>query len=174
MLTSPKRRPRRAHAMLAKAAAVAALVLAASAARADPCRAIPDRGPTPPELAPGCRFEGPVVYVGDGDSLCVALGDGHDRWVEVRLADVYAPELHEPEGPAAKAILERIVSGRRLVCAAGRRSYDRVVATCRLDGRLLSERLTSAGAPVGGRGRRQAPRPPAAWLRGAGGGRSAG
>jgi micrococcal nuclease len=133
---------------------MALALCATAAARADPCKAIPDQGPMPAELAPGRAFEGPVVYVGDGDSLCVGLGNNPERWVEVRLADVYAPELHEPQGPAAKAILEQIVSGRRLACVAGRRSYDRVVATCRLDGRLLSERLTAAGAPVGGRGRR--------------------
>ena len=130
------------------------MALCASAAAADPCKAIPDRGPMPPELAPGRVFAGPVVYVGDGDSLCVALGAAPDGWVEVRLADVYAPELHEAEGAAAKLALEHIVTGRRLECVAGRRTYDRVAATCRLDGRLLSDRLRAAGAPVGGRGRR--------------------
>lgn len=130
------------------------MALCASAAAADPCKAIPDRGPTPPELAPGRRFAGPVVYVGDGDSLCVALGRTPDRWVEVRLADVYAPELHEAQGPAAKALLARIVMGRRLDCVAGRRTYDRVAATCRLESRRLSDHLRAAGAPVGGRGRR--------------------
>lgn len=108
----------------------------------------------PAELAPGRSFAGPVVYVGDGDSLCVAVGRGGDRWAEVRLADVYAPELHEARGREAKAILERVAMGRRLDCVAGRRSYDRVVADCRLAGRPLAERLRAAGAPVGGRGRR--------------------
>lgn len=108
----------------------------------------------PAELAPGRRFEGPVVYVGDGDSLCVGLGRAPDRWVEVRLADVYAPELDEPRGRQAKTVLEQVAMGRRITCVAGKRSYDRVVATCRLEGRLLSDRLHAAGAPVGGRGRR--------------------
>lgn len=70
------------------------------------------------------------------------------------MADFYAPELHDPEGARGKAILERIAMGRRLTCVAGHRSYDRVVATCRLEGRLLSDRLRAAGAPEGGRGRR--------------------
>jgi len=128
------------------------MALAATAAAADPCKMIPVRGPTPADLAPGRRFEGPVVYVGDGDSLCVALGPGADRWAEVRLADVYAPELAEDRGQEAKAALERLAMGRRLSCIAGRRSYDRVVATCRLAGRPLSDRLRAAGAPQGGRG----------------------
>ena len=128
--------------------------LCASAARADPCKAIPDRGPMPADVAEGRRFEGPVVYVGDGDSLCVGLGRRSEAWVEVRLADVYAPELHEPRGAEAKAILTRVAMGRRVTCVAGRRSYDRVVATCRLGGQLVSDRLRAAGAPEGGRGRR--------------------
>ena len=41
----------------------------ASAAHADPCKAIPDKGPMPDYLSPGARFAGPVAYVGDGDSL---------------------------------------------------------------------------------------------------------
>jgi hypothetical protein len=63
---------------LAAVAVSVAAGLGASAAWADPCKAIPDRGPMPPELAPGRRFAGPVVYVGDGDSLCVALGAGDE------------------------------------------------------------------------------------------------
>lgn len=108
----------------------------------------------PADLRRGATFSGPVVYVGDGDSLCVGLGPRPDRWVEVRLADVYAPELRAPQGARAKAILETLTRGRRLDCVAQHRSYDRVVATCRLDGRLLSDRLRAAGAPEGGRGRR--------------------
>lgn len=128
------------------------MALFGCAAEADPCRLIPDRGPMPSELAAGRRFEGPVVYVGDGDSLCVAVGPGAARWAEVRLADVYAPELSEAGGREAKAVLERVTRGRRLSCVAERRSYDRVVATCWLEGRALSERLRAAGAPQGGRG----------------------
>src|SRR5437899_9917249 len=77
----------------------------ATAASADPRKAIPDHGPAPPYLSPGSTFAGPVTYVGDGDSLCVAVGQGPENWVEVRLEDFYAPELHEPAGPAAKATL---------------------------------------------------------------------
>ncbi len=40
----------------------------ATAAKADPCKAIPDRGPMPSYLHRGAHFSGPVVYVGDGDS----------------------------------------------------------------------------------------------------------
>lgn len=94
-------------------------------ALADPCKAIPDRGPTPAYLAPGSLFEGPVAYVRDGGSLCVALGPGREDWVEVRVADFYAPELEEPGGREAKQALENITHGARLSCRAGKRSYDR-------------------------------------------------
>ena len=57
-------------------------------------------------------FQGPVSYVGDGDGLCIALGPDPSRWVEVRLADFYAPELREPGGRQAKATLDRLTAGR--------------------------------------------------------------
>lgn len=68
----------------------------AGPAFADPCKAIPDRGAAPGWLARGATVSGPVVYIGDGDSLCVATGQGPGTWVEIRLADFYAPELSAP------------------------------------------------------------------------------
>ena len=127
---------------------VACAVLAcawASPALADPCEgAIPCKGTT---------FSGVVRYVGDGDGLCVGPAGRPDLWIEIRLADFYAPELHEPGGANAKRRLERLVSGRTLTCRAGRRSYDRVVATCALGGRPLGSLLRDAGGIEGGRGR---------------------
>lgn len=147
--------------MLAKAissstcAFMAALLGAAfvhGPAAADPCRAVPDRGPTPDYLAPGQSFSGPVVYVGDGDSLCVDVGGGPDAWVEVRLADFYASELKSADGLTAKQALEDATRGRNLDCVAQDRSYDRVVALCVLDGRSVGDLLRDAGEREGGRG----------------------
>ena len=98
--------------------ALLATLTTATAAKADPCKAIPDRGPMPSYLHRGAHFSGPVVYVGDGDSLCVAVGQGPANWVEIRLEDFYAPELHSPTGPAAKAALERLAMGRNAECVA--------------------------------------------------------
>ncbi len=142
------------------ALAFGAAILATPAA-ADPCRLIPDRGPVPPQLAPGRPFSGPVVYVGDGDSLCVDVGRGFPAvesaggasWVEVRLADFYAPELAEPGGPEARDALARIAKGRRVECVAGRRTYDRVAASCTLRGVSLGDLMRRAGIREGGRGR---------------------
>lgn len=130
-----------------------ALLLAPAAAFADPCKAIPDRGPAPAHLSPGSKFRGPVTYVGDGDSLCVGQGARPDQWVEVRLADFYAPELSAPGGREAKEALERIVRGKTLTCVAGRRSFDRVVADCRLGSASVGDLMRRAGVAEGGNGR---------------------
>ena len=138
--------------------ALALLFLLAGPALADPCRAIPQKGPMPASLARGERFSGPVVHVGDGDSLCVAVGPrrGAD-WVEVRLADFYAPELHESGGRAARDALARITSGQRVDCVSRGRTWDRVAAVCRLGGRSLGDHMRAAGVAEGGRGRRPTP-----------------
>jgi endonuclease YncB( thermonuclease family) len=94
-----------------------------------------------------------VVYVGDGDSLCVAVGQGPANWVEVRLAGFYAPELSEPGGSAAKSALERIAMGRRATCIAERRTYDRIAARCSVGGRDIGDLMRSAGIAEGGNGR---------------------
>lgn len=122
-------------------------VLSAAPAQADPCT-----GRLP---SSGSSFSGPVRYVGDGDGLCVGPAGRPDRWIEVRLADFYAPELHEPGGADAKRRLERLVFGRTLVCRAGRRSYDRVIARCTLRGRPLGDLILAAGGREGGRGWRR-------------------
>lgn len=127
--------------------------LAASAAAADPCKLVPDRGPAPAQVGPGKTFRGKVVYIVDGDGLCVALGPSPSHWAEVRLSDFYAPEANEPGGEAAKAALQRIAFGRTLVCGAEKQSYDRVVAQCTLGGRPLGDLLRAAGVREGGRGR---------------------
>lgn len=127
--------------------------LSASAALADPCKAIPDRGPMPAYLSPGSTFSGPVVYVGDGDSMCVAVSKGPETWVEVRVADFYAPELHALGGSQAKAALERIAAGKRTVCKAQHRSHDRVVAVCRIGGKSVGDLMRSAGVTEGGQGK---------------------
>lgn len=124
----------------------------AATAHADPCRAIPDRGPTPAYLSPGKEFAGPVVYVGDGDSLCVSRGPGNSSWIEVRLHDFYAPELHSAGGRAAKKALEQVALGRSVTCRAEKRSYDRIVATCWLRGQRLGDLLRQRRVREGGRG----------------------
>lgn len=116
----------------------------AAPAHADPCEGrLPSKG---------TRFSGVVRYVGDGDSLCVGPARQPTRWIEIRLADFYAPELHDKGGTEAKRRLQRIAMGKTLVCRAGRRSYDRVVAACTLGGQPLGNLLRASGGIEGGRG----------------------
>lgn len=126
-------------------AAGGAFLLLARSALADPCTAA-----LPPS---GATFAGVVRYVGDGDGLCVGPVRDPRTWVEVRLADFYAPELSEPGGREARATLARLALGRRAVCRAARRSYDRVVASCTINGRDLGRLMREVGVREGGRGR---------------------
>ncbi len=137
--------------MIRTATILAALALA-TPALADPCKAIPDRGPMPSYLKRGATFSGPVTYVGDGDSLCVAVGQGAANWVEVRVEDFYAPELNAPGGREAKQTLTRLAHGKRAVCTASHRSHDRVVATCRINGVSVGDLMRGAGVVEGGNG----------------------
>lgn len=127
-------------------------LIAATAVKADPCKAIPDHGPMPLYFHRGAHFSGLVVYVGDGDSLCVAVGHGRANLVEVRLEDYYAPEIHSPTGLDAKAALERIAMHQNTECVANHRSYDRVVATCRIGGHSIGDLMRAIGNLEGGKG----------------------
>ncbi len=102
----------------------------------------------PSSRIPALRMRSP-----EADSLCVAVGPSPADWVEVRVSDFYAPELHEPGGQEAKATLERIAKAREVECRAIRQSYDRLVARCALQGRSLGDLMRSAGVSEGGKGR---------------------
>ena len=118
-----------------------------TSAKADPCEgALPVNGSI---------FSGTVRYVGDGDMLCVGPKGQPGQWIEVRLGDFYAPELHERGGEDAKRRLDRLVLGQAVTCRAGRRSYDRVIGYCTLRGRALGLLLRAAGGTEGGRGWRR-------------------
>lgn len=128
-----------------KPALLVSLLLVPITAAADPCTA-----PLPP---PGTTFSGTVRYVGDGDSICVGNASSGATWVEVRVADFYAPELHASGGPQAKVTMQQIALGKTVQCVAGKRSYDRVVAQCTLNGTSLGDLMRRAGISEGGRGR---------------------
>lgn len=126
-----------------------ALLLCPALAHADPCEGrLPDRA--------GQTFSGVVRYVGDGDSLCVGPGTDPATWIEVRLSDFDAPELHSPTGRAARVRLSSLARGRVLSCVAVRgRSgrvivHDRVIGACRLEGRSVGDLLRMAGGRGGG------------------------
>ena len=132
----------------------------APAALADPCEAIPEDGRLPGYLTLGATFTGEVVEVIDGDSLCVAVGPTPPDWVEVRLADFFAPEIATPEGLVARTALEGIAKGRTAQCVAGFATYDRIAAQCRIDGSSIGDQMRTAGIKESGEGlaARQPPR----------------
>jgi endonuclease YncB( thermonuclease family) len=130
-------------------AGLLAAVTVAAPAHADPCEApLPSRADV--------QFSGTVRYVGDGDSLCVGRTSNPNEWIEVRLADFNAPELHRPGGGAAKTTLERIALRRGVICTTERGrsgrivSYDRVIARCRIGSDSIGDLLRQGGAAEGG------------------------
>lgn len=72
----------------------------------------------------GPRRFGKVVKVTRGDTLAVLLEPGLNVWsrdtyraelAKVRLAEIVAPKLREPQGRAARRLLARLVLGREIV-----------------------------------------------------------
>jgi len=126
------------------------LIAFPAVSRADPCEGrLPSRS--------GETFSGLVRYIGDGDSLCLGPSTDPATWIEVRLSDFDAPELNQAGGREARDRLSRLVRRRVLTCVAvrGRNGrvvvWDRVIASCRLNGRGVGDLLRSAGGQEGGR-----------------------
>ena len=82
-----------------------------------------------PALAGGSTVEGTVTHVRDGDTI--EIGE-----TAVRLSGLHAPEMDEHGGREARAFMVELVAGKRVQCQLeGRRSYDREIGDCFLDGR---------------------------------------
>lgn len=94
-----------------------------------------------------------VASIVDGDGLVLASG------AEIRLGDFNAPEWNQPGGPEATAALREIAYGKIVACTpcegarrTGQcRSYDRIIATCRLSGQRLGDLMRARGVREGGR-----------------------
>ena len=84
-----------------------------------------------------------VVRVKDGDSLVV---DSAGRQVDVRLADIDAPEHRQPRGDEASALLRSLVEGREVqLQLVGGDAYRRVVAHVFVDGVDVNAELVRRG-----------------------------
>ena len=82
---------------------------------------------------------GTANQVRDGDTI--EVGE-----IPIRLDGVSAPELDEPMGEQSKAFLRDLVSGESLRCElSGKKSYDRFVGTCYLNGIDISVLVVKAG-----------------------------
>ena len=84
-----------------------------------------------------------VVRVKDGDSL---VADSGGRQVDVRLADIDAPEHRQPRGDEARALLRSLVEGREVqLQLVGGDAYRRVVAHVFVDGVDVNAELVRRG-----------------------------
>lgn len=90
--------------------ATAAVLLAALLSlSACPAAEMPPGGQTPPAQA---TLEGRVTQVFDGDSFRMRVsGRGI---IEVRMADIDAPERHQPHAEESRAALKRLLDGQRI------------------------------------------------------------
>ena len=86
-----------------------------------------------PLPAAGAIFEGTVLHVPDGRTLCVAQGPTPDRWVRVTLSNTPAD--------APRRDLMSAAFAKRAVCRVVGRSGSGVVAQCEVDGAPLNEVL---------------------------------
>jgi len=70
------------------------------------------------------------AHVIDGDTIKI-------RGMKIRLAGINAPELDRPYGVKSKYEMVNIVKGKKVyVVPDGTTSFDRIVATCYIDGDL--------------------------------------
>ena len=99
------------------------------------------------ERARQITFRADIVEVSDGDGLRVETGRG--KTIEVRLADIDAPEYDQPGGREAKTALRKLVreGGRRATVTAQQRPdrYGRMIATVTNAKGCLNERLVEQG-----------------------------
>jgi micrococcal nuclease len=102
-------------------------------------------------LAPGqgLCFSARLERAIDGDSLILALQDGHRE--EVRLIGLDTPELEQEWGQAAREYSRTFCSGGRLEVALDKEQrdhYGRLLAYVWRDGKMLNEALLEAGLAV--------------------------
>lgn len=82
---------------------------------------------------------GAVTHVRNGDTIEIAD-------IPIRLNGIAAPELEDPQGPAARDFMKNLVAGKIVSCELdGERSYDRVIGVCYLDGQDIGALIINAG-----------------------------
>jgi endonuclease YncB( thermonuclease family) len=100
--------------------------------------------PGPPRAGDEGVFDGPLMWVTDGDTLRVRV---RGREMEVRLADVDAPERDQPHGWESKLQLIDLVKGQHLILAPRDVDhYGRVVAHVWVGDVDINRELVERGA----------------------------
>lgn len=104
------------------------------------------------EPIPAYAFKAKYLSNHDGDNVWLALDHGKfptSRAVtecEIRLKDVYAPELHKLGGREARDFVRDVLTNAtRITAQTYKPSFARTIADVWVDGRLLSEIIIEAG-----------------------------
>jgi endonuclease YncB( thermonuclease family) len=98
----------------------------------------------PPRAGDEGAFHGPLLRVKDGDTLAAKV---QGVAMEFRLAEVDAPELHQPYGDKSKQELQSLIAGRYLVIVPfDTDRYGRTVAHIWAGSTHLNAELVKRGA----------------------------
>lgn len=104
------------------------------------------------EPIPAYAFKAKYLGNHDGDNVWLALDHGKfptSRAVtecEIRLKDVYCPELNKPGGVEARDfVAATLFDAGRITAQTYKPSFARTMADVWVDGRLLSELIIEAG-----------------------------
>lgn len=80
----------------------------------------------PPAAAARDAFEGRVAHVYDGDSFRLRVSGRGE--IEVRMADIDAPERYQPHAEEARAALKQLIEGQRVrITSYGEDRYRRTL-----------------------------------------------
>ena len=92
-------------------------------------------------------YQATVISVHDGDTVIVKTGDGPTTdTTHIRLSGIDAPELKQPMGEKSKVALSDMVFGKVIeVIPEGSTTYDRQVATIKLDGQDICLKMVATG-----------------------------
>lgn len=89
----------------------------------------------------GAVLKGPVLYIPDGERLCVAQDGSPQNWVEVQVLDARPGAASGDEGHRR---LMAAAFARNADCVVTGESGERVTAACMIEGERLSARLNQS------------------------------
>ncbi len=100
-----------------------------------------------PLVATAEAITGKVVGVHDGDTLTLLVtADGHKSTDKIRLAEIDAPELHQPWGKKSKQALSALTFQKTVTAKVlSTDRYGRKVADIYADGRWVNEAMVAQG-----------------------------
>ena len=85
-------------------------------------------------------FSCTVASITDGDTFKCTDGK------KIRIHGIDAPEMDMQQGPASQAALAEMIGGQVAMCEQNGTSYDRIVATCLLDGQDIAAMMVQRAA----------------------------